>query len=101
MVRAAFAIVLSVAIGAGALVHFITSARLHSVVSTVLGVAAFGYALRYLDGLFDGPLRRLLRILRLRWREGLLYAQIARDLAFRRGFLEDRYLRLPRGGVRA
>jgi UDP-MurNAc hydroxylase len=47
------------------------------------------------------PLRRLLRILRLRWREGQLYAQIARDLAFRRGFREDRYLRLPRGGVRA
>jgi hypothetical protein len=47
------------------------------------------------------PLRQLLRILRLRWREGLLYAQIARDLAFRRGFREDRYLRLPRGGVRA
>ena len=46
------------------------------------------------------PWRRLLGILRLRWRELLLYAEIAKDLALGRGFREDRYLRLPEGGRR-
>jgi UDP-MurNAc hydroxylase len=45
------------------------------------------------------PLRRLLRIARLRWREGLLYAEIAKDLAFRRGFREQRYLTSPHSGA--
>lgn len=38
------------------------------------------------------PLRRLARIARLRWREGLLYAAIARNLALGRGFREERHL---------
>lgn len=42
------------------------------------------------------PFRRLMRIARLRWREALLYAEIAADLALGRGFQERRYLRAPR-----
>ncbi len=46
------------------------------------------------------PLRRLFRIARLRWREGLLYAEIAKDLALGRGFREARYLGSSRAGAR-
>jgi UDP-MurNAc hydroxylase len=82
-------------------IHTGTLVMKHCVTSRLLSHLPISKRVRYrVFAIRKLPLRRLVRIARLRWREGLLYAEIAKDLAFGRGFSERRYLRSAHRGAR-